>query len=93
MRRFFLSPELQPLRRDETEIKTEHQDEKEHDGKSDTHGKRLDGALGLAFVLDKVIERGAKAEEDDCDEKKDDDSHAGFLGEKFSLDDSPLCCQ
>lgn len=65
---FFLKQELQPLGRDEAEIKAEHQDEKERDGEGDTHGKRLDGAFGLAFVLDKVIERGTEAQKDDGDE-------------------------
>ena len=90
---FFVRQELQPLWRNETEVKAQHQDEKEHYGKSDAHGKSLDGAFGSTFVLDQVIQRGTEAEEDDGNEQEDDDSHAAFPREKFSVDDSSLGCQ
>jgi len=94
VRRFF-SWGLQTLGRDEAEVKAEHQEEKEHDGEGDAHGKRFYGTVGLASVLDKVIQRGAEAIEDDGDEQEDDDSdyHAVYSGKKFSLDDSSLRCQ
>jgi hypothetical protein len=47
----------------------------------------------LTFVLDKVVQRGAQAEEDDGEKQEDDNSHVEFPGKKFSLDDSLLRCQ
>ena len=82
---FFLNQELQPLRRDEAEVKAQHQDEKQHYGESDSHSKSLDGAFGFALVLDKVVQSGTEAEENDGDEQEDDDSHAAFPEKKSSV--------
>ena len=69
---FFLEAGL----RDDAEVMTEHQKQKQCHGKSDAHSQRLDGAVGFSLVADQIEHRRAETQDND-DEKGDDDESLG----------------
>ena len=62
---------------DDAEVVTEHQKQKQYDGKSDAHSERLDGAVGFSLVADQIEHRRTETQDNDDEKGNDDDSHGG----------------
>jgi len=68
---------------DDSQVKPAHQQDKQGEGKANTHGKHFDGAIRLAFVLDEIVEGAGKAGENEEDEQQSKNSHEIIRSTKF----------
>lgn len=69
--------------RDNTEVIAAHQQDKQGKGKHDAHGEHFDRAVGLSFVLDKIIEGAGEAGQYEDDKQQGKDAHEWGASTKF----------
>lgn len=68
---------------DDSQVIPTHQQNKQGEGKAYSHCQHFDGAIGLALVLDEIVEGAGKAGENEDDEKQGKNAHESDRSAKF----------